>query len=93
MKNCNIHVVNPYFYLKDGSMVPAFSYETADFTTKNNDTKLISETMFTMRDTKKDKEIPLAKTITKQEDYMDDTSELLYTHVNKYVEKYPALGI
>lgn len=92
MKTTNINIINPEFCKKDGFFTPSVSYEMADFNTKTDNVTLVSETMFTLYDAKKAKKVPLAKTITKQEEYMDETSELKYTHTNKYVEKYKVIN-
>jgi hypothetical protein len=92
MKFCNIKVLNEIFYRNDGSSIPAFSYEVSDFVAKTNNIDLVSETMYTIFDSKKNKKVPLAKKITKKEDYTNSEAEVNYSHMNKYVEKYKVIN-
>lgn len=88
MKTCNIKIINPVFWKADGTSIDSVSYETSEFVAKDN-INLVSETINTIADSKKNKKVSLAKLITRKD---DDSDIVLYSHSNKYIEKYRTIN-
>lgn len=92
MKTNNLRVINPTFYTEDNALVPSISFEVSDFTAKSNNAELVAKTIFTAEDSKKNKKTAIVKTITPMDVFSDDTSDVIYTHTNKYIEKYKTIN-
>lgn len=92
MKTSNVRIINPRFHFEDNSLFTSIVYETSDFTAKSNNAQLTAETIFTITDIKKDKKSAIAKTITPSDIYKDATSDVTYTHTNKYIERFKTIN-
>lgn len=83
----NVIFINPSFYTENGDSTNAFVVEKSDFTAKSNGAELIAETISTVADPKKGKKTAVFKVITPK-DKFDSDSNIEYSHINKYIEKY-----
>ena len=93
LTNTNIKFINTKLCAADdNSDIVTILFDTSDFVTKTN-VDLISETINTVLDVKKNKNVPLVKMITKKDIWQSDSeSKLYYTHTNKYVDKYKVIN-
>lgn len=92
--NSNIKFINYTLCDNENADIISVLFDTSDFVTKSN-VDLVSETITTILDNKKNKNVPLVKLITKKDVFAngsEDGTRVCYTHNNKYVEKYKVIN-